>query len=106
LLELHPETGRRHQLRRHLAHLSHPIIGDSTYGKGRHNRLFAESFGVRRLLLACTGLSFRHPGGGEPISVVAPPGEEFESLAARFGWRLTSAPPDAGLSPSSPSPSP
>ena len=55
LLELHPETGRRHQLRRHLAHVSHPIIGDSTYGKGRHNRLFADLHGIRRLMLACVG---------------------------------------------------
>ncbi len=45
LLELEPTTGRRHQLRRHLAHVSHPIIGDSTYGKGAHNRLFRELFG-------------------------------------------------------------
>ena len=44
LVELNPETGRRHQLRRHLKHLAHPIIGDSTYGKGRHNRLFQEVF--------------------------------------------------------------
>jgi tRNA pseudouridine65 synthase len=111
LVELHPETGRRHQLRRHLAHVSHPIIGDSTYGKGRHNRLFAESFGVRRLMLACIRLEFRHPASGTPISVAAAPGEEFESLAARFGWRLPSAPPGTdpgvpGLSLSSPSPSP
>ena len=41
LLELKPTTGRRHQLRRHLKHLAHPIIGDATYGKGRHNRLFS-----------------------------------------------------------------
>ena len=106
LVELHPETGRRHQLRRHLAHVSHPIIGDSTYGKGRHNRLFAESFGVRRLMLACTALEFRHPVGGQRLSIRATPGDEFESLAARFGWRLPSGPPDAGVSPASSSPSP
>jgi len=87
LLELHPETGRRHQLRRHLAHLSHPIIGDSTYGKGRHNRLFAESFGMRRLLLACVRLEFRHPATGEALRIEADPGAELESLFARLGWR-------------------
>lgn len=106
LVELHPETGRRHQLRRHLAHVSHPIIGDSTYGKGRHNRLFAELYGVRRMLLACTGLEFCHPSSGEPISVVAAPGGEFESLAARFGWRLPSAALDAGVTRDSASASP
>jgi tRNA pseudouridine65 synthase len=86
LLELHPETGRRHQLRRHLAHVSHPIVGDSTYGKGRHNRLFADLYGIRRLLLACTGLEFRHPASGELLVIRAAPGEEFASLAATFGW--------------------
>ena len=101
LVELHPETGRRHQLRRHLAHLSHPIIGDSTYGKGRHNRLFADHFGVRRLMLACTGLEFRHPASGEQLRVRAAPGDEFDSLAARFGWTLPSARTDSDLSPAS-----
>lgn len=86
LVELDPETGRRHQLRRHLAHATHPIIGDSTYGKGRHNRLFAERYGVRRLLLACTGLDFPHPNDGRRISVRARPGVEFDRLAAEFGW--------------------
>ena len=61
LLELAPQTGRRHQIRRHLDHVSHPIVGDSTYGKGRHNRLFAEQFGVARLLLACVEVRLPHP---------------------------------------------
>ncbi len=100
LMELHPETGRRHQLRRHLAHVSHPIVGDSTYGKGRHNRLFADLYGIRRLMLACTGLEFRHPASGELMGIRATPGDEFESLAARFGWQLPSAAPDGDLSPS------
>jgi len=88
LLELRPETGRRHQLRRHLAHVSHPIIGDSTYGKGRHNRLFADLYGVRRLMLACVRLEFAHPATGNALCVVAEPGVEFESLRTRFGWTL------------------
>jgi tRNA pseudouridine65 synthase len=104
LLELRPETGRRHQLRRHLAHVSHPIIGDSTYGKGRHNRLFADLYGVRRLMLACTGLQFQHPASGELIAIRAAPGEEFESLAATFGW--PSLPAASVVSQASASPSP
>lgn len=106
LLELEPDTGRRHQLRRHLAHVSHPIIGDSTYGKGRHNRLFAELFGVRRLLLACTRLEFEHPATGRPLAVAASPGEDFAALARRFDWPWPAATPRAGLSRPSPSPSP
>ena len=86
LLELRPLTGRRHQLRRHLAHASHHIVGDSTYGKGRHNRLFAELFGSRRLLLACVELRLVHPATGEPLVVSAPLAEEFASVVAALGW--------------------
>jgi tRNA pseudouridine65 synthase len=88
LVELQPDTGRRHQLRRHLAHVSHPIIGDSTYGKGRHNRLFAELFGVQRLLLACVRLEFAHPRDGRDLCFEAAPGEGFESVVLRLGWQL------------------
>jgi tRNA pseudouridine65 synthase len=86
LVELAPDTGRRHQLRRHLAHVSHPIIGDSTYGKGRHNRLFAEHYGVRRLMLACVRLGFDHPVTRQRIDVHVDPGPEFARLAREFGW--------------------
>ncbi len=106
LVELEPEGGRRHQLRRHLTHASHPIVGDSTYGKGRHNRLFAELFGVRRLLLACTRLEFEHPVSGQRVEVTAPPGAEFELLARQFGWPWPAGSPTAMLSRPSPSPSP
>jgi tRNA pseudouridine65 synthase len=86
LVELEPETGRRHQLRRHFASISHPIVGDSTYGKGRHNRLFAQLFGVSRLFLACTRLEFEHPTTGERIAVDAGPGPGFEELLHRLAW--------------------
>jgi tRNA pseudouridine65 synthase len=90
LVELEPETGRRHQLRRHLAHVSHPIVGDSTYGKGRHNRLFADQYGVRRLLLACVGLEFTHPATGATVRVLADAGPEFDALRRQLPW--TAAP--------------
>ena len=64
LVELNPVTGRKHQLRRHLKHIAHPIIGDATHGKGRHNRFFAEHLDCHRLLLACTQLDFLHPESG------------------------------------------
>ena len=68
-VELHPKTGRKHQLRRHLKHLSHPIIGDPKYGKSAHNRFFTERFGSERLLLAATELSFEHPFTGREVLV-------------------------------------
>lgn len=86
LLELFPESGRRHQLRRHLKHLSHPIIGDTTYGKGRHNRLFAERFGCTRMLLASTRLVLSHPVTGAPLDLRAPLATEFTAVLQHLGW--------------------
>jgi len=88
-----PVTGRRHQIRRHLAHISHPVIGDSTHGEGRQNRLFRERFGLRRLLLHASRLSFPHPERGEAIHITAPLPEELRVLFEEFGWRDAAAAP-------------
>lgn len=88
LMELKPLTGRRHQLRRHLKHISHPIIGDATHGKGRHNRLFQALFGCRRLLLAATEMRLSHPISGEALHLAAPPAEDFMAVLERLGWRV------------------
>lgn len=72
LVEARPLTGRRHQIRRHLKHLSHPIIGDATHGKGLHNRWWADRLGVQRLWLHAFELVFPHPFGGQIIRVEAP----------------------------------
>ena len=66
-------TGRLHQIRRHMKHISHPLIGDTRYGKGEHNRLFRERVQLRRLVLHAYALSFRHPETAERLSIVAPP---------------------------------
>lgn len=87
LIELEPVTGRRHQLRRHLKHISHPIIGDATYGKGRHNRLFGELFGCPRLLLYCRMLRLQHPINQQEILLRAGPGQEFEQVLRGLGWQ-------------------
>jgi tRNA pseudouridine65 synthase len=86
LVLLRPETGRRHQIRRHLDHASHPIVGDSTYGKGRHNRLFAEKLGVSRLLLACVEVRVPHPRDGSPLVLRAPLATDFARVVAALGW--------------------
>ncbi len=96
LVELMPLTGRRHQLRRHMKHIAHPIIGDATHGKGRHNRLFQELFGCRRLLLAAVELGFTHPVTGERVLLKAPPSADFASVLAGLGWKETDR-PRAGL---------
>ena len=86
LLALQPQTGRRHQLRRHLKHLAHPIIGDATYGKGRHNRLFQELFASQRLLLACLRMRLTHPVSGEPLMLDAPLADGFSAVIEALGW--------------------
>jgi tRNA pseudouridine65 synthase len=65
LVEARPRTGRLHQIRRHLKHVSCPLIGDVRYGKGEHNRLFREHHGLHRLALHSTSLTVRHPDGHE-----------------------------------------
>jgi tRNA pseudouridine65 synthase len=72
LVEARPRTGRLHQVRRHLKHLGHPLIGDVNYGRGEHNRLFRERFGLRRLALHAQELRFPHPETGAPVVVRAP----------------------------------
>ncbi len=81
-----PKTGRKHQLRRHLRHLGHPIVGDVRYGSGKHNRFFRAKFGVSRLLLACTKMSFAHPTTNEKVSVEAPLAQEFKDILSQLGW--------------------
>ncbi len=86
LVEARPETGRKHQIRRHLRHLGHPIVGDVTHGSGKHNRFFQNAFGSRRLLLACTSVTFRHPRTKAEVRVRAPLAQDFKSLLDALGW--------------------
>ncbi len=86
LVELQPQTGRKHQLRRHLKHIFHPIIGDTTHGDGRHNQFFARHFANQRLLLAATRLQLRHPQTGEVLLIRAPLAADFQRIVAALGW--------------------
>ncbi len=80
LLELTPETGRKHQLRRHLKHIFHPIVGDTTHGDGKHNQLFREQFGCGRLLLHAARLVFVHPLTGAAVQIDAPLPDDFKCV--------------------------
>jgi len=86
LLGLYPETGRRHQLRMHMKHISHHLIGDTTYGRGEHNRLFQENLGCHRLLLHAWSLEFCHPRSGQQILIQAPLDNAFSGVINSFGW--------------------
>ncbi len=85
LLRCRPETGRFRQIRRHLKHLSHHLIGDSSHGDGRHNRNFRMQ-GVHRMLLHAVRLSFVHPISGARVETIAPLDAEFRKAFALFGW--------------------
>lgn len=77
LLELVPDAGRRHQLRRHCKHMAHPIIGDANYGKGALNRAVTARLGAARLWLHALRLELPHPDGGTPIVIEAPPDADW-----------------------------
>lgn len=84
LVELQPGTGRKHQLRRHMKHINHPIIGDANHGRGRHNRYFAERFGEGRLMLAAVRLELCHPVTGQALVISAPPEDSFMQVLSIF----------------------
>lgn len=86
LLAAMPRTGRKHQIRRHMKHIAHPVIGDTTYGKGIHNRLFAERFGYTRLLLHADRLALDHPLTGQKIVITAPLDAAFTAVIEQLGW--------------------
>lgn len=86
LLAISPETGRYQQIRRHFAHASHHLIGDTTHGRGDHNRLFRIHWAVHRLLLHAWRLSFDHPLTRQRVSVQAPLDASWHRVLAAFGW--------------------
>lgn len=88
LIRVCPKTGRNHQVRRHLAYISHPVIGDSRHGDRQHNRFYQKQFNISRLLLVCSQIRFRHPYSNESVAISADPGSEFQSLVDQFKWKI------------------
>jgi len=86
LLALYPETGRRHQLRRHMKHISHHLLGDTTYGRGDHNQVFRKELSCRRLLLHAWSLEFFHPDTQKQVLIQAPLDPEFQAVIEAFEW--------------------
>lgn len=80
LLELKPETGRMHQLRKHLAHIFHPIIGDRPHGCNKQNKLFKEHFSMMEMLLHAEKLEFKHPRTEEGIIIQSSIKDEFRRM--------------------------
>jgi tRNA pseudouridine65 synthase len=83
-----PETGRFRQIRKHMAHVHHPVIGDCQHGRSDHNRLYKQYLGCHRMLLHAWRLQFAHPLGGAPMRLEAPLDAAFAGVLERFGWAL------------------
>ncbi len=86
LICAYPETGRKHQIRRHLDQSSHPIIGDTRYGDGVHNRYFRDQIRVRRLLLWSSRLTFTQPLTGKLVDIQAPTPNKVKRVLYEFNW--------------------
>lgn len=86
LIELTPSTGRMHQLRKHMAHILHPIIGDRPHGCNKQNKLFKDHFGMNTMLLHAARLELFHPVTDQPVSIRAGYQSEFSRMIATLGF--------------------
>jgi tRNA pseudouridine65 synthase len=101
LLQCTPHTGRFRQIRRHLKHRHHHLIGDTSHGDGARNRMFRMHLGVHRMLLHAWRLAFDHPQTAQRLTVEAPLDAEFTKALTAFGWpmppTLVTSPPTTTL---------
>jgi len=88
LVEANPATGRMHQLRKHFAHIFHPIIADLTHGCNKQNKLFKERWNLDTMLLHASQLSFQHPVTKIQVHIEAPLQPEFLRIMQVMGWRI------------------
>ena len=86
LVRLIPQTGRKHQLRRHMKHIFHPILGDTQYGDLHQNRALIEHTGCARLLLHAEKLTFVHPLTQLPMTIQAGLDAQWQNLMQTFQW--------------------
>ena len=86
LVEAKPETGRMHQLRKHFAHILHPIIGDRPHGCNKQNKLFKEQWNMTTMLLHAQTLKFTIPGNEKPLFIEAGLSSEFKRTLSFLGF--------------------
>ena len=84
LVELKPRTGRKHQLRRHMKHINHHLLGDTKYGRGEHNKFVREQYDMHRLLLHAKSLKIMHPYTQKELLIEAPLDETFTRMLEAF----------------------
>lgn len=87
LVEAMPKTGRKHQIRKHLKHLNHPIVGDTRYGRGEINRYFREAYQLNRLMLHCQSMRLSHPLTGKMLTLYAPLDSRWYQLLGAMPWQ-------------------
>ncbi len=88
LVEVHPITGRWHQIRRHLSYVYHPILGDKKHGHSENNKIFEEQMGLPGLMLQSYRLELEHPITGEALKLVSPIAPHIQAVFDRFEWSL------------------
>ncbi|RAU83196.1 pseudouridine synthase [Pontibacter arcticus] len=86
LVEVYPETGRMHQIRKHFAHIRHYIIGDKKHGDWRHNKMFLEELDSPTMLLHSAELGFEHPYTLQPVKIKAAIPDQMKAVCERFNW--------------------
>jgi tRNA pseudouridine65 synthase len=86
LVAVNPLTGRNHQIRRHMKHIFHPVLGDTTYGDGKQNDFFRRQFSCHRLLLHACKIEFMHPYSGQLLLIRAPLDHAFTALLEELHW--------------------
>lgn len=86
IMEMDLLTGRTHQIRRHLAHIRHYILGDKKHGDNKQNIFFETQFGLQNLLLHSWKLGFIHPITKERIQISCPPPPHFQKIMLELNW--------------------
>jgi tRNA pseudouridine65 synthase len=86
LIEVTPQTGRMHQIRKHMSHVFHPIIGDRTHGCNKQNKLFKEQWDMTTMLLHASHLNFEHPVTNQRVNIDAPLQDEFIRVMQLMNW--------------------
>ncbi|MCF8367086.1 MAG: tRNA pseudouridine(65) synthase TruC [Bacteroidales bacterium] len=88
LVEVTPETGRMHQIRRHFAHILHPIIGDRPHGCNKQNKIFKERFNMTTMMLHALEATFSHPHSKKEITITTRPPAEFLRMCQTLGLQF------------------
>lgn len=86
--QIQPVTGRQHQIRRHFAHIRHPIIGDKRHGDVKHNKMFKERFDCTQLMLLAQEVQFMHPYTQEQVTIEAKPSKEMLFFLEEWEWNF------------------